>query len=317
MKLHALASCVIVLLIAACGASPGTPSASNRGGSVSPASGVLPLGDGRVSTAPRAGYVWSCQTTFNGPGAMTNGPWINANGTWDPGKKLKVQGDVTWSQARYSASVSGAQRIIETQDLPIDQGTGVFPIGASDPAHAYDMNPNRITAQGATLTLSAVPVAAAQPSCVGMGAIGVLTDGVYLFDALDALGRDAVAHEILDRCDGHPAPGGVYHHHDIPSCMLAAATGASTLVGYAMDGFGIYVERDPHGALLTNADLDACHGRVSPVVWDGTTVTMYHYDATAEYPYVIGCYHGTPVAPPNASGGAPPRGGPPFTPPPG
>ncbi len=22
---------------------------------------------------------------------------------------------------------------------------------------------------------------------------------------------------------------------------------------------------------------------------------MYHYDATLEYPYTVGCYHGTPV----------------------
>jgi hypothetical protein len=242
---------------------------------------------------------------------MVNGPWINRNGTWDPGKKLQVQGNVSWPLAQYNVSASAAERVISTNDLPLGEGSGLFPISATDPAHVYDMNPNRINAQSATITLPANPSGAARPSCVGMGAIGVLNDGVFLFNALDALGRDAVAHEVLDRCDGHPAPGSVYHHHDIPGCMLEKAIGTSTLVGYAFDGFGIYVERDANGALFTNAELDACHGRVSPINWDGTTVNMYHYVATAEYPYVIGCYQGTPVNPPNAPGGGPPPGGPP------
>ena len=62
------------------------------------------------------------------------------------------------------------------------------------------------------------------------------------------------------------------------------------------DGFGIFVERSTSGALLTNADLDECHGRSSPVSWDGQSVTMYHYVATAEYPYTVGCYKGTPTS---------------------
>ncbi len=66
-------------------------------------------------------------------------------------------------------------------------------------------------------------------------------------------------------------------------------------VGYAPDGYGLYVERDTDGNLLTNADLDACHGRTSPVMWDGAVTTMYRYDVTLEYPYTLGCYHGTPV----------------------
>lgn len=43
--------------------------------------------------------------------------------------------------------------------------------------------------------------------------------------------------------------------------------------------------------------LDGCHGRTSPVAWDGETVDLYHYVATAEYPYTVGCYRGTPTAP--------------------
>ena len=121
-----------------------------------------------------------------------------------------------------------------------------------------------------------------------------IDDGVYLFNALDGEGRDAGAHEVLDRCQEHPQMAGILHHHSVPSCILSGATGRSTLVGYAADGYGIYVERNAAGTLLTNTDLDACHGRTSRVLWNGKEQTVYHYDATLEYPYTVGCYHGTP-----------------------
>ena len=31
------------------------------------------------------------------------------------------------------------------------------------------------------------------------------------------------------------------------------------------------------------------------VLWDGQTVSMYHYVATRAYPYTIGCFRGSPV----------------------
>lgn len=51
-----------------------------------------------------------------------------------------------------------------------------------------------------------------------------------------------------------------------------------------------------HGKLLANADLDACHGHTHRVKLDGKTVRIYHYHATLEYPYTVGCYAGTPVS---------------------
>lgn len=31
-------------------------------------------------------------------------------------------------------------------------------------------------------------------------------------------------------------------------------------------------------------------------MWNGTIQDVYHYDATLEYPYTLGCYHGTPIS---------------------
>jgi hypothetical protein len=255
----------------------------------------LPLGDGHVGSSPRAGYVDSCQTSFNpnGPGAATAGPWIDsANRTWNATTKIHVGGSVSWAGASYRNTVSGSKRTIHTKSLPVGLTTGIFPVAASDPAAAYDRNPNAIAAQSLTITMPSKPRRAASPACLSLGAIGVLSDGVALFNALDAQGRDAAAHEVLDRCDGHPQMRGMYHHHTVGACVLAKAKGRSALVGYALDGFGIYVERDSAGRLLTNAGLDACHGRTSTVRFNGRRQRIYHYVATREYPYTLGCYRG-------------------------
>jgi hypothetical protein len=259
---------------------------------------AIPLGDGYVSSSPKIGYVDSCMTHFGGiGGAQVVGPWINTIAkTWDSTTKIAVSGTVSWPTASWSVSVHGPKRVITFNDLPINHPTGVFPVASSDPASNYDRNPNSVAAQSFTWSLPLNPTAASAPSCTSGGPIGVLNDGVLLFNALDGEGRDAAAHEVLDACAGHPEMSSTYHHHDVPPCILAKAKGRSTLVGYALDGYGIYVERDAHGALLTNTALDACHGRTSTVLSNGKKTAVYHYVATLEYPYTVGCFHGTPVS---------------------
>ncbi|HVV67113.1 MAG TPA: YHYH protein [Candidatus Saccharimonadales bacterium] len=269
--------------------------------SVNPA--AIPLGDGKVSSSPQAGYVDSCTTKFRGGGAQTNGSWINkAGNTWDSQTKVAVEGAVTWPAADHSEKDSASTRALTTNDLPKGFTTGIFPIAKTDPAYQYDRNPNSIGTQSITYELPMDPAAAAVPGCTGLGPIGILSNGVVLFNALDDGGRDAVAHETQDSCNGHPNQQEMYHYHNIPVCIRNEAKGSSTLVGYALDGYGIYVERDAEGNLPTNADLDVCHGRTSEVTWNGKKTTMYHYDATLEYPYTLGCYHGTPTAGPSHTG---------------
>ncbi len=228
------------------------------------------------------------------------GPWIDsATGTWDSLTKPTSAGSVSWSNASYSVTTSGNTRIIATNDLPVNHPTGVFPIASTDPAYQFDHNPNSIEPHPTTIDLPLDPTTSATPDCLQLGAIGVLDDGVFLFDALDAAGHDAGAHEILDQWGEHPQQNDILHHHFVPSFILdqgSHAPNASTLVGYAADGYGIYAEYDSGGHLLTNADLDACHGRTSKVMWNGSLQDVYHYDVTLEYPYTLGCYHGTPDA---------------------
>jgi YHYH protein len=261
----------------------------------------LPLGDGHVSTSPRRGNVFACR---RGPGraggAAHGGPWIHGS-TFDLTEKVVVSGHVRWpGRVRFAAH--GGRLVVSGNGLPVTTATGRFPISPSDPAYAYDHNPNAIARQTVMLSLPLDPKPAASPSCLPLGMIGVAVNGVAIFDALDDANRDAVAHETQDACEGHPQMRGVYHYHSIPPCLTGTGVKAQEkLVGYALDGYPIFGPRDAHGKLLTNADLDACHGHVGWVTLRGTRIRVYHYHATLEYPYTLGCFHGTPVDSPLAA----------------
>ncbi len=265
-----------------------------------PAAGIdptrLPLGDGKLSTTePRIGYVVSCTIprSNNRPGKA---PWISADKkSWDSTAKATVSGAVQWV-SEFSVNLSEGVRSLAGNGLP-NHDTGTFPIARSDPARVFDGNPNAIRAVAVAWGLSANPTVAAEPGCTGLGAIGILLNGVRLFNALDADGRDAVAHEVQDACGGHPQRIGAYHYHDLSKCLTQTDQPGShsPLVGYIADGFGIYGNLGEGGKSLTNADLDACHGHTHELMVDGARVTQYHYHTTREYPYTIGCYAGMPA----------------------
>ena len=175
-----------------------------------------------------------------------------------------------------------------------------------------------------------------------LGPIGLFSNGVAIFNSLDANSynnqgiwhQNAVVVEAsgFDACHGHTAPGGFYHHHQNPLCLYVAdPANHSPIVGYAFDGFGIYGHLGEDGQDLTNADLDECHGHTHLIEWAGQQVMMYHYHATWEFPYTVGCFRGTAVqfvsgagqgggGPQGQPGGGfpppPPNGGGGFPPPP-
>ena len=285
----------------------------------------LPLGDGRHRTRPAKGYVFSCQADFQGPSAMADGPWINERGkTWDLTEKIAVAGAVDW-KARFSDETSGSERVLEGNGLPPNR-TGRFPIQAGDPAYRYDRNPNSISRFTLRASLPANPERGAQINCVG-GTVGVAKTGVPLFSAFDAAGNDAPAHEVQDRCEGHPQMTGQYHFHSLSSCVgdERGDGGHSPLIGWALDGFGIYGQYGKGGEQMTTAKLDLCHGHTHDVEWDGKRRSIYHYHATLDFPYLVGCFRGEPISeaeglqigqPGEGQGGGPPGPPPGGAPPP-
>jgi hypothetical protein len=255
---------------------------------------VLPLGDYHyVTNAPKKGYVYLCKVSPDGQGAQKDGPWIQGN-VWYPSQKVSAQGSVSWPNASVKITLAGAFRDILTNDLPVGATTGIFPTQSTDPAYAYDANPNSIEAQSLSVNLPANPVVTSTPNCI-YGEVGIMTNGVLLLDAFDAEYRDAAAHEILDSCDGHAHTGGMYHYHDLSSCI--SDTDETTIVGWAFDGFPITGPKLPDGNYLTTSDLDECHGITSPITEDAKTVTTYHYVMTQDFPYSVSCFRGKSYEP--------------------
>ena len=260
---------------------------------------ALPLSDGQVSREPKVGSVFACQARFNpnAPRAQRTGDWINETAkTFDLTRKPVVDGSVL-HLSELQIAISGSKRVISGNALP-DHPTGQFPVSRSDDAYFYDRNPNAIRKHDLSVSLPLNPTIADVPTCLPMGAIGIMLTGAVLFNALDARGENALAHEILDTCQGHPQQSGLYHYHGKSPCQddPTPDTEHSALIGYAFDGFGSYGGQDEGGILLSSRDLDECHGHVGPVTINGVTQSVYHYHATHDYPYTVSCFKGTPVS---------------------
>ncbi len=214
----------------------------------------------------------------------------------DRTKKISVSGDNSWLDSyKFEIKEEGGVRKLVGKSLP-NHLTGNFPVESSDPAYNFDRNPNQIKPRTLKYTLPLNPVLSTSASCLPMGAIGVMNSGAVLFNALDGEGKDAVANEIQDKCQGHPEITGQYYYHGPSECIADKNQGGhSELLGYAFDGFGIYGKYGDKGQILTNKDLDECHGTIDEVNWNNAKVKVYHYVLTDEYPYSLGCFKGASV----------------------
>jgi len=117
----------------------------------------------------------------------------------------------------------------------------------------WNMNPNVPSNQNFVYKITRNPVQnTGTPVVVGLGHIGVWSNGVSIFNAKDAMSyngqgiwnQNAYFFEgaSFDNCLGHPAPNGEYHHHVNPTCLYNDTDSLvhAPIIGYAFDGFPVY-----------------------------------------------------------------------------
>ena len=254
---------------------------------------AIPIGTGKASSKPLVGSLYRCGGAPSGGPPVFTPPWANTSaGTYNAKTKLAVEGSVSYAST-FKVTHVGTNQVFTGNGLPKRSGT--FPVAVSDPSHAYNPDPSSVTAHSIKLTVPFGPKVNTTARCE-MGAVGISIDGIPILDGFDAGGNDAAGIETLDTCHGHPNDGFGYHYHSLSPCILSTtARTHATLVGWSLDGFGIYVEYNSKGQLLTNASLDGCHGRKSVVPWHGKSQAVYHYDMTFEFPYTVGCFRATPT----------------------
>ena len=181
-----------------------------------------------------------------------------------------------------------------------------------------------------------------------LGTVGVAINGIPFFGPNEGgvpypgFG-DPIYNSIMDACMGHTARE--YHYHALVQACLAVDIKPgepSPILAYAADGFAVYGPygcadeecstvvklksgwkklRDPEidawDAFRYEAQqgaeyLDRCNGHSGD-----HHAEEYHYHVTESWPYILGCFSGTPSpdagreAAPAVSQGRPPRGPPP------
>lgn len=240
-----------------------------------------------------------------------------------------------WAVAnQVSITVEGDKRVIRSNGIP-DHATGNFP---------NRRNPNRISPQAHEFRMPAVPRVTGRSTPLEHGNFGVALNGVP-FDPFTAefWNRDrrsgwryeAMGGKVdlgLDGNNAHVQPTGAYHYHGVPTGLVRrwSPDSHSGLIGYAADGFPIYVLYGFADGRLGNpvvpmrsgwrlrqgqrpggpggrydgtfvedfefvagaSDLDANNGRVAqtPEFPDGT----YAYFLTDAFPFIPRGFSGTP-----------------------
>lgn len=127
------------------------------------------------------------------------------------------------------------------------------------------------------------PVIAANPVPVNpnhfiRGAVAVAVNGIAIFNPYTNTGVDAYLTGQLDQWGGHCGRADDYHYHIAP-LQLYNNTSSTLPIAFALDGFAVYGNYEPDGALMQ--PLDANHGHYG-------SNGVYHYHGTANAPYMIG-----------------------------
>jgi len=222
----------------------------------------------------------------NGEGSTPYGDvWVASKATY----KIRLEGNPTQSdrpQSMYDASGVDAEKTSNAA-----AGVAINGIGILGPSDAGDLS---IDGAGFQLACGGHVT----PPLAGSSRSGSSKDQMQ---SDDFVGTTASSGEMGSTPSGGGGGGGpsgppLYHYHKSPSCLLPFRNSAkevsiggtpykhAELIGYAIDGFGIYGYQDVGGAAPI---VDQCGGHFGPV--DDTGDVVYHYHSRTSVPYHLGC----------------------------
>ena len=220
--------------------------------------------------------------------------------------------------SKVTNQIDGNTRIITSNGIP-DHKTGAFPNSG---------NPNSISVQSYRFEMPSEPQKSGRITQAGRYLSGVAINGIPFDPGTGEFWRNERGSQWryeafgggvslgIDQNNAHVQPNGAYHYHGIPTGLLQGGdTTTEHLVGYAADGFPLYVytaafqpkpsyrvksgtrPSGPGGSYdgkFTSdyeysagvGDLDECNGFVVNGV--------YRYVITQDFPHVPRCFVGTP-----------------------
>ena len=203
----------------------------------------------------------------------------------------------------YNGIPADVQQVFYSDNYSYIKCTGIpsYTIGP------WAMNPNIPTNQNWTFKITRFPVPDPTPSTAGNGQIGVLKNGVVLFNYGDAMSYNNlnIWHRVaqyfeavsFDSSGGHPAPGGVYHYHiNMKYLYTPVPSEHSPILGYMFDGYPLY---GPYGFSDTNG-TGSIRRMVSGYVKrnittrttlpDGTVLPPNQWGPNVSTQYPLGCF---------------------------
>lgn len=242
--------------------------------------------------------------TTSEPHEHEMGPWSpkhvsdgkDAGGLWfKDGEVYDVDGafvaniaefydDPTWNLVREDGSI----RVTETKEA--FQSAARPNVDPRFHNHVVEGRPEWIDNGTTTYIIPVQPVYNERTTRFRRGTpVGVAFNGVN-FDPPAPIHAILAAHTIapLDDSGGHLNPHTGYHYHAATGATksIDQADGHAPMIGYALDGFGIFAERDDNGNEAT--ELDECRGHTDEV-------RGYHYHvASAGTNEIISAFRGTP-----------------------
>ena len=249
-----------------------------------------------ISVGVGLGYFYSSQNVTSNGAISTSNAIKGAD--WNPTVKLSfTNNSVTMEPNGIPDHARDAYYAVPVAGVVVpDASTATI---VKDPTVAQSYN----------FSIPTNPEYTSKVTSTSMGSIGVMISGAVLYNPYEGDGKTvAMANNFtitdskgrtasfVDSCAGHPTPQqGAYHYHGLSSCTTAKvdeAGQASHIIGFALDGFPIYGDRDVNGKQLTYKNLDQCNGIKSPTPEFPQGIYHYVLLPTNDVHSSISCFHG-------------------------